>query len=110
MPEIVPCERRHPIAEADPKPRQRARQPTASALDLRVFGSVERRAAEVRDHLGAASMTRGVDDERGDQQGVALHQPKHRSSPMSAGKLIRLLRSPRILHHFIVLNNAPSSD
>jgi hypothetical protein len=29
---------------------------------------------------------------------------------MSAGKLIRLLRSPRILHDFIVLNNAPSSD
>jgi hypothetical protein len=29
---------------------------------------------------------------------------------MSAGKLIRLLQSPRILRHFIVLNNAPSSD
>jgi hypothetical protein len=38
---------------------------------------MERRAAKVRDDFSSAAMTRGVDDERGDQQRVALHQSEH---------------------------------
>ena len=58
--EIVPGERRHAVAEPDAELAQRARQPAAAPLDLGVSGSMERRAAEVRDHFRPAAMTRGV--------------------------------------------------
>jgi hypothetical protein len=75
--EIVPCKRRHAIPEADAELAQRAGQPPAAPLDLRISGSMERRAAKVRDDFSSAAMARGVDDERGDQQRVALHQSEH---------------------------------
>ena len=82
--EIVPGERRHAIPEADAELSQRARQPPAAPLDLGIGGSMERRTAKVRDHFRSAAMTGGVDDERGDQQRVALHQSEHRSLPQFA--------------------------
>ena len=93
--EIVPCERRHAIAEADAEFAQRARQPPAAPLDLGVGGSMERRAAEVRDHFRSAAMTRGVGDERGNQQRIALHQSEHESPPCGAREL-RRPGSPRL--------------
>jgi hypothetical protein len=77
MTEIVPGERRHAIPEADAELSQRAGQPPAAPLDLGISGSMERRAAKVRDDFSSAAMTRRVDDERGDQQRVALHQSEH---------------------------------
>ena len=81
---VVPGERRHAIAEADAKLVERARQPPAAALDLGVGGAVQRGAAEVGDHLRPAAMPGGMDDERGYQQRIALHQPEHRTSPQFA--------------------------
>jgi hypothetical protein len=62
--EIVPGERRHAIPEADAELTQRAGQPPAAPLDLGISGSMERRAAKVRDHFSSAAMARGVNDER----------------------------------------------
>ena len=76
---VVPGERRHAIAETDAELLERAREPPAAALDLGVGGAVERGAAEVGNHLRAAAMPGGMDDEGGNQQWIALHQPKHQT-------------------------------
>ena len=85
--EIVPGERRHAIAEADAEPAERPRKPPAAPFDLGVGRSMQGWAAEVRDHFRSAAMTRGVGDERGNQQRIALHQSKHRSSPLAPNDL-----------------------
>jgi hypothetical protein len=104
--EIVPGERRYAIAEADPKFAERTRKSTAAPLDIRICGSMERRASEVRNHFRCAAMTRGVNNKRGDQQRVALHQSNHWCSPCGA-RQIETVQSvfARTLHDFDVLNN-----
>ncbi len=86
---VVPGERRHAVAELDSVAREPLRDLQRAAAQIAIVGAMDRAFDKPADDLAARMLDGGEIDDLVNQQRPILHQPEHRSPPVSARVLRR---------------------